>query len=324
MLASGRWIAAASLAALSFCGTAVQAQPFPTQPIRIIIPFAPVATSDIIARTMNDEVRARLGQPFVVENRPGASTQIGTREVVQAAPDGHTLLLTASTFAVNPSLFRNLPYDSLKDLTPVTQAGATPHTLVINNDLPVQNLQELIAHAKAHPGKLSYGSVGNGSSPHMGMELLKKQTGISVTHIPYKGPAAELTDLMSGQIQLAFVNTPNIVTFVKGGRMRAIATAHPTRTAQLPEVATAAEQGLPGFASNTWFVFLAPSATPQPVLDRLNSAFVAALRSPAVRSKLEEQGVQVVASSREDATVFIRSEITKHAELVRFSGITVD
>lgn len=296
----------------------------PTQPIRVLIPYAPVGTSDIIGRIMSDRVAARLGQPLVLENRPGGSTQIATEIVAKARPDGHTLLLVANTFMVNPALFAKLPYDSDKDLAAVTYAGVTPHTLVVNPALPVRNLKEFVGYAKANPGRLSYGSVGNGTSFHLGMEMLKKEAGIFVVHIPYKGMGPVLTDLLSNQIQVAFANTPNAVPHVQGGKLRAIAIAHPVRMPQLPDVATIDEQGIKGFESNSAFIFLAPGATPANILERLNSEFAGVLREPAIRDELTRQGVEVMASSRADTAAFIKREMRKYAEAVKFSGAKVD
>ncbi len=316
--------AALFAACLAFATTALAQAWAPSQPIRVLIPYAPVGTSDIIGRTMSERVAARLGQPLVLENRPGGSTQIATEIVARSKPDGHTLLLVANTFMVNPALFSKLPYDSERDLTAVTYAGVTPHTLVVHPSLPVKNLQEFIAYAKANPGRLSYGSVGNGTSFHLGMEMLKKQAGIFVVHIPYKGMGPVLTDLLSNQIQVAFANTPNAVPHVRGGKLRAIAMAHPVRMAQLPEVATIDEQGIKGFESNSAFVFLAQGATPANILDRLNAEFAGVLKEPAIREALTKQGVEVMASSRAETTAFIKREMAKYAEAVKFSGARVD
>ena len=219
----------------------------PTQPIRVIIPYAAGGTSDIIARVMAEPLRERLGQSLVLENRGGGATQIGTGMVAKSKPDGHTVLLVANTFTINPSLFSKLPYDSLKDLAPITYAGVTPHTIVVNNALPVTNLKELLDLARKRPGEISYGSVGNGTSFHLGTEELKKLSGTSMIHVPYKGMGQVLTDLMAGNIQVAFANTPNAAPLVQEGKLRAIAVAHPTRVHQLPDVPTVAEQGFPGF-----------------------------------------------------------------------------
>ena len=319
-----RGLFVALLAVVSLAPSATRAQWAPVKPIRVIIPYAPVGTSGIIARTMSERMRERLGQPLILENRPGGSTQIGTDIVARSPPDGHTLLLVANTFAINPALFAKLPYDTEKDLAPVGYAGVTPHTLLVHPSLPVGNLAEFLVYARARPGKLSYGSVGNGTSFHLGMEILKKQAGIFVVHIPYKGMGPVLTDLMSNQIQVAFANTPNAVPLVHSGKLRAIAMAHPVRMAQLPDLPTVAEQGLPGFESNSWFVFFAAGATPVPILERLNAEMAATLKEPAIRDALTAQGVEIMASSRADTAQFIRSEMAKYAEAVKFSGAQVD
>lgn len=296
----------------------------PSRPIEVIIPYQPVGTSDIISRTLAERIPERLGQSMVVENRPGGSTQIGTGLVAKAKPDGHTLLIVANTFAVNPSLYSKLPYDSQKDLAAVTYAGVTPHTLVVNPALPVHDLKELIDYAKANPGKLAYGSVGNGTSHHLGMEELKKRTGTFMVHVPYKGMGPVLTDLIGNNIQVAFGNTPNIVEYVKAGTLRPIAVAHPKRVAQLPEVPTFDELGYKGFESNSWYVYFAPGQTPPDILDALNRALVDILNEPKVKDYLTGQGVEVMATSRRDAAAFVRSEMARYAELVKFSGAKVD
>ncbi len=317
--------AAGATAAAMLLPTLARAQAWaPTQPIRVIIPYTSGGTSDIMVRVLVERARQRLGQPFVLDNRAGAATQIGTSAVVQSKPDGQTLLLVANTVAINPSLFAKLPYDTLKDLEPITYAGVTPHTLVVNNDLPVHNLKELIAYAKTRPGQLSYGSVGNGTSFHLGMEELKKRSGVFMVHVPYRGMGQVLTDVMGNSVQLAFANTPNAAPLVKSGKMRAIAMAHPTRVAQLADVPTVAEQGYPGFESNSAFIFFAPGGTPAPILDRLNSEIVAMLKEPAIRDALTEQGIEVFGTGRAETGAFIRSEMKKYAEVVKFSGAKVD
>jgi tripartite-type tricarboxylate transporter receptor subunit TctC len=313
-------ISAATLGLLS----PAAAQWAPTQPIRVIIPYAAGGTSDIVARVMSEPLRERLGQSFVIENRGGGATQIGTGIVASSKPDGHTVLLVANTFTINPSLFSKLPYDSLKDLAPITYAGVTPHTVVVNNALPVKTLQELLNLARKRPGELSYGSVGNGTSFHLGTEELKKLSGTSMIHVPYKGMGQVLTDVMAGTIQLAFANTPNAAPLVKEGKMRAVAVAHPTRVHQLPDVPTVAEQGFPGFSSNSGFMYLAAGGTAPEILDRLNAEFVAVLKLPAVRDVLTQQGVEVMATTRAETADFIRSEMAKYAEVVKFSGAKVD
>lgn len=310
----------AVLAAASGFLTPAAAQWAPAQPIRVIIPYAPGGTSDIVARVMSEPVAQRLGQPLVLDNRGGGATQIGTSAVAKSKPDGHTVLLVANTFMINPSLFSNLPYDSLKDLAPITYAGVTPHTIVVNNAVPAATLKELLDLARARPGQLNYGSVGNGTSFHLGTEELKKLSGTSMVHVPYKGTAPVLTDLIAGNIQLAFSNTPNAAPLVRDGRIRAVAVAHPARVRQLPEVPTVAEQGFPGFESNSGFIYLAAGGTPPEILDRLNATFVEVLRLPAVHDALEQQGVEVMATTRTETADFIRREMKRYAGLVAFSG----
>jgi len=311
---------AAALGLVAACTAPAAAQWAPTQPIRVIIPYAAGGTSDIVARTMSDHVAQRLGQPLTIENRGGGATQIGTNAVAKAAPDGHTILLVANTFMINPSLFKSLPYDSLKDLAPITYAGVTPHTVVVNNDVPAKNLKELLDLARQKPGTINYGSVGIGTSFHLGTEELKKLSNTSMVHVPYKGMGQVLTDAISGNIQMAFANTPNAAPLVKDGKLRAIAVAHPTRVHQLPDVPTVAEQGFPGFESNSGFIYFAPGGTPAEILDRLNAVFVEVLNLPQVKEALTKQGVEVMATSRDATRDFIAKEMKRYAEVVAFSG----
>lgn len=296
----------------------------PTQPIRVIIPYAAGGTSDIVARVMSDAVAERLGQPFLIENRAGGATQIGTAAVAKATPDGHTLLLVANTFMINPSLFKTLPYDSLKDLAPITYAGSTPHTIVVNNDVPAKTLKELLDLARAKPGTINYGSVGNGTSHHLGTEELKKLSGTNMVHVPYKGMGQVLTDVISGNIQMAFGNTPNAAPLIQDGKMRALAVAHPTRVHQLPDVPTVSEAGYPGFESNSAYFYFAPGGTPPDVLDRLNAVFVEVLNLPQIREALTKQGVEVKATTRAQTADIIAKEMKRYAEVVAFSGAKVD
>lgn len=308
------------LAAFAIAATAHAQQWAPTQPIRVIIPYSPGGTSDIIARTMSDHISARLGQPLAIENRGGGATQIGTSAVVKAPPDGHTLLLVGNTVSINPSLFKTLPYDTLKDLAPITYAGVTPHTVVVNNEVPAKTLKDLLDLAKAKPGQINYGSVGIGTSFHLGTEELKKLSGANMVHVPYKGMGQVLTDAISGNIQMAFANTPNAAPLVQAGKLRAIAVAHPKRVPQLPDVPTVGEQGFPGFESNSGFIYFAPGGTPPAVLDRLNAVFVEVLNLPDVKEALTRQGLEVMATSRADTADFIKKEIKRYADVVAFSG----
>lgn len=297
------------------------AQWTPTQPIHVVVPYGAGGTADIIARTMSDHVKERLGKAFIIDNRAGGATQVGTNSVAKANPDGYTILLVANTYLINPSLFKTLPYDSLKDLTPITYAGVTPHAIVVNNNFPAKTLKELLDYARAHPGKINYGSVGIGTSFQLGTEELQKLSGTKMVHVPYKGMGPVLTDVMSGNIQMAFATTPNAAPLVKAGKMRAIAIAGPTRDPQLPDVPTVAEQGYPGFESNSGYLFLAPGATPAAVLDRLNAVFVEVLKLPAVRETLTKQGLEIKATTRAETAAFIAREMKRYHDVVVFSGI---
>lgn len=295
----------------------------PTQPIRVIVPYGAGGINDILVRAISGHVSQRLGQPLVIDNRGGGATQIGTNAVAKSTPDGQTILLVANTFMVNPSLFKTLPYDSLKDLTPITYAGVSAHVVVVTNDLPVRTLKELLDLARAKPGQINYGSAGIGTSFHLGTEELKKLSGTNMVHVPYKGVQV-LTDLMAGTIQMAFANTSSAVPQVQEGKLRAIAVAHPTRLPQLPDVPTVAEQGFPGFTSNSAFIYMAPSATPPEVLDRLNAVFVEAMNLPTVRDILTKNGVEVMATTRTEAAAFIAKEMKHYADLVAFSGAKIE
>ena len=307
----------ATLVAMASSIAPALAQWKPTQPIRVIIPYAAGGTSDIVARSMSEAVAERLGQPFVIDNRGGGATQIGTSAVAKSAPDGHTILLVANTFMINP-------YDSLKDLTPITYAGVTPHTIVVNNDVPAKNLKELLDLARLKPGTINYGSVGNGTSFHLGTEELKKLSNTNMVHVPYKGMGQVLADVIPGNIQMAFANTPNAAPLVQAGKLRAVAVAHPSRVHQLPDVPTVAEQGFPGFESNSGFIYFAPGGTPPEVLDRLNAVFVEVLNLPAVKEALTKQGVEVMATTRKQTADFIAREMKRYADVVAFSGAKVD
>jgi len=311
-------LAAAALLSVGIVSSAA-AEWMPTKPIRVIIPYAAGGTGDTIARTMSDHVSARLGQPLLVDNRGGGATQIGTSAVAKAEPDGQTILLVANTFLINPGLFKSLPYDSVRDFAPITYAGVTPHVVVINNDVPAKTLKEFLDLARSKPGQISYASAGTGSSFHLGTEELKKLSGVDMVHVPYKGPQF-LTDLIAGSIQMAFANATSAVPLVKTGKIRALAVAYPARIKELPDVPTVAEQGYPGFESNSGFLFIAHGRTPPEVLDRLNGVFVEVLNLPEVREAMTKFGVEVMATSRSQTADFMTKEMKRYADIIAFSG----
>ena len=269
----------------------MSAQTYPTKPIRIVVPFPAGGTTDVLARAAAQKLTESLGQPAVVDNRPGAGGNIGAELVAKSPPDGYTLLMgTVGTHAINPSLYPKMPYDHVKDFAPVILVAGVPNVLVINPALPVNSVQELIAYAKANPGKLNFASSGNGTSIHLSGELFKTMAGVQMTHVPYKGSAPALQDLVGGQVQLMFDNLPSSLALIKGGKLKALAVTSSARAAALPDVPTLAESGLPGFEASSWFGLLAPAGTPQPIILKVNGDVAKWLASPEAKEKLLAQG----------------------------------
>lgn len=321
-----RWCGALAfaLAAMS-AAPAAQAQNYPSRPVRLIVPYPVGGTTDILARLAAKELTERLKQPFVVENKAGASGAIGSVEVARAAPDGYTLLMaTASSHGINSAVYKKLPYDAVKDFAPVTNLASTPNIIVVNNEVPAKNLAELIALAKAQPGKLNFGSTSLGGSPHMSAELLKMMAHIDMTHVPYKGAAPMLTDLLGGQIQVGFDNLPSTIGFVRSGKVRAIAVTTPARWPGAPDIPTVAESGVPGYEVSGWFGLLAPAGTPKATLEVIQHALAAAVRQPALAKQMLDLGAQPIANSPDDFAAQIRHEVDKWQEVARATGVTVD
>ena len=297
---------------------------YPERQIRIVVPYTPGGFNDTLGRIVANKLTEAWGVPTVVENRAGGGTLIGTDNVAKAAPDGYSLLVVAFPFAVNPTLYAHLPYDTLKDFAPLILAGTTPNLLVVNNDVPVHSVKELIAAAKAAPGKMSYGSTGSGSSNHLSMELFRMMTGTEMIHVPYKGSAPMETDLMGGHVQVAFDNVPNVITQVKAGTMRALAITSTTRSAMLPDVPTVAEAGVPGYEVGVWFGLVAPAATPPAVLAKLNAELNKILAMPDVKQRFAEQGVDPVGGTREQFGEHLKAQIEKWGNVVKESGARVE
>jgi tripartite-type tricarboxylate transporter receptor subunit TctC len=264
------------------------------------------------------------GVPAVVENRPGGGTLIGTDAVAKAPADGYTLLVVAFPFAVNASLYAKLPYDTLKDFAPLLLAGQASNLLVVNNDVPVKSVKELIDAAKAKPGSLSYGSTGSGSSNHLSMELFRLMTGTQFVHVPYKGSAPMVTDLLGGHVQVAFDNTPNVLPQVKAGKLRALAITSPERVASLPDIPTVAEAGVPGYEVGVWFGIVAPAATPPDVVGKLNAELNKIHSLPDVKQKFADQGVEPVGGPPERFGEHLRVQIEKWGRVVKESGAKVE
>ena len=301
----------------------VHAQSWPSKPLRYIVPFPPGAFNDTLARTLAAELPKTLGQPVVVENRPGGNTIIGTEVAVKSPPDGYTLYGAALPFSVIQSLYKT-SFDVTRDFAPITLAGVTPNLLVAHTAAPVNSVKELIAYARANPGKLNYASTGNGTSNHLSFELFKAMTQTSVTHVPYKGSAPAVTDLIAGQVQVMFDNTPNVLPHVRAGKLKALAVSSKARTALAPEVPSVDEAGVPGYDVTVWFGVLTVAGTPREVVQRLNAEMVRILTSTEVKERFAKVGVEVVAGSPEHFSAFLKSEVERWAKVVRDANIKAD
>jgi tripartite-type tricarboxylate transporter receptor subunit TctC len=301
------------------------AQDYPTKPIRIVVPFPPGGATDLLARAVAQRLTEKWGQAVIVDNRPGAGGNIGSELVAKAAPDGYTLEMgTVGTHAINASLYAKMPYDHVKDFVPIVLVAAVPNVLVVNPSLPVKSVQELIAYAKANPGKLNFASSGNGTSIHLSGELFKVMAGVQMTHVPYKGSAPALQDLIAGQVQLMFDNLPPSLPQIKAGKLRALAVTTAKRSPALPDLPTIAESGLPGFESSSWFGLLAPAGTPQPIVAKLNAEVNAWLATPEAKEKLLASGANPAGGSPEDFAKHIAAETAKWQKVVKESGAKID
>jgi tripartite-type tricarboxylate transporter receptor subunit TctC len=301
----------------------VHAQAYPNKPIRYIVPYPPGAFNDTLGRIMAAELPKALGQPVVVENKPGGNTIIGTEAAMKSPPDGYTLFGAALPFSVIQSLYKT-SFDVTKDFAPITLAGTTPNLLVANPNVPLNSVKELIAAAKARPGGLNYASTGNGSSNHLSFELFKAMTGTAITHIPYKGSAPAVTDLIGGQVDLMFDNTPNVLPQVRAGKLKALAVSSKKRSSLAPEVPTVDEAGVPGYDVTVWFGILAPAGTPKEIVTRLNTEMVKIMRSPEITDRFNKAGVDVVASTPEYFSDFLKGEVARWAKVVQDANIKAD
>ena len=295
------------------------AQPYPGRPVRMLVGFPPGGGTDIAARLLAPKLSEYLGQQFVVENRPGATTNIATDLVAKSAPDGHTLLFTTSAIAINMSLYKNLPFDALRDFAPISVFAESPNLLVAHHSAGA-SVAELVNQAKARPGALNYSSAGSGTTQHLAGEVFKLRSGTQILHVPYKGTAASLTAVIAGEVQFSFANVPAILGHVKSGRLRALAVAAPRRSDLMPEVPTMKEAGVDGVEVPVWYALLAPAATPREIITALGNATARAARSPDTRQRLVEQGADPVGNSPEEFGKLLREEVSKYAEVVRISG----
>ena len=302
--------------------TAVSAQTWPTKPIHWISPWAPGGGNDVLSRSIAGEISKTLGQPVVVENRPGASGVIGTDLVAKAPPDGYMLTLGApATHATAPSMYPNLPYDPVRDFTPITLVGTVASVLVVHPSIPATTLAELIAYLKANPGKVNYSSVGNGSMQHLSAELFKQYAGVDIVHVPYKGTSPALVDLTAGRIQLAFETMPAVLPLVRSGQLKAIAVTTPKRSGLMPETPTLDQAGLKGFDATIWYGVFGPAGMPREVTGKLNQAMVSALRTPELAKRLADLGADVSAGTPAELGEFLREQIAKWTTFIKQKGI---
>ncbi|WP_435503130.1 tripartite tricarboxylate transporter substrate binding protein [Variovorax sp. LT1R20] len=309
------------------CVATAAAQPaaFPSpRPVKIVAPYAPGGTGDTLSRILAEKLALVWQTPAVVENRPGGSAVVATQMIANSPGDGHTLLVSASNFTINPFLLSKLPYDSARDFAPVALLATNPHILIVNPSVPARNLKEFIAWAKAKKGAGTYASFGNGTSGHLGFERFKHATGVDMIHVPYKGAVPAISDLMSGQVDAMFCDTQQVLQFLPSGKIRAIASASATRAATLPEVQTFAEGGVPGFISTSWFGLIAKADTPPAVLAEINRDVIKVLQQPEVKARLYTMGVDAVGSSQKDFGAFLQNNTREYGDIIRSAGIRAE
>jgi len=301
------------------------AQPYPAKPVRVIVPYPPGGGNDILGRLFAARLGERMGQPFVVENRPGAGTMIGTEAAAKSPPDGYTILLSSiATHALSPNLYSRVPYDPVKDFAPITLLGIAPTVLVVNKDLPAKDLAGLIALAKAKPGELAYASGGNGTPPHINGELFKSVAGVNLLHVPFKGGGAALADLTAGRVHVMLDTAASAMSHVRAGRLRALAISAPKRTPEYPDLPTFAEAGLAGYETNAWYSMHAPAATPAEIVRRLNAELAAILKEPDIVNRFRQLSTDPVGNSPEEFAAFVKSELDKYARVIKAAGIKLD
>jgi tripartite-type tricarboxylate transporter receptor subunit TctC len=317
-------IAICSSAAIAQSG-ALSATDFPTRPIRLIAPFAAGGSTDVLARAIAPELSKRLGQQVIVENRTGAGGNIGIDAVAKSAPDGYTIgMASPGPIVVNITLISSLPYDPIKDLAPIAMVADLPIVLIANSSVQANNVKELIALERANPGKLSFASAGSGTTMHLSGELFNAMAGTKLVHVPYRGAGAAITDILGGQIQLGFLDLPSVAAHVKGGRIKLLAVGNNKRAQSAPDLPTIAESGIADYETSGWFGVVAPARTPAAIIARLNAEIVNVMNTPSVRDYLQQQGIEPRTSTPEQFRAFIKSEIPKWAEVIRFAGVKVN
>ncbi|MEG0920614.1 MAG: tripartite tricarboxylate transporter substrate binding protein [Comamonas sp.] len=318
-------LASIALAASAVCGAVAHAQTsYPSKPITIVVPFSPGGATDIMSRTLAERLKIRLGQPVVVENRPGAGTMIASEHVARAAPDGHTVLLAASSLGIAPALYSKVNYDPVKDFAPISLVASVVHVLSVHPSVPAKSVADLVSWVKANPTKANYGSVGAGTSTHLESELLNTMAGVKMEHVPYKGSAPALLDLVSGNINVMFDAYASSKPFIADSRIRLLAVTTAKRSALLPNVPTVAESGLPGYEAMPWLGFVAPAGTPAPIINKLHTELMEVLKEPAVQEKFQSLGLEIIGNSPTEFADFIKKDIVKWAKVVKDSGAKAD
>jgi len=312
------------ISVLLFLGSAT-AQTYPVKPIRLVVPFAPGGSSSIVARAVAAEMEKALGQPIVIDNKPGGGGNVAMVEVANAEPDGYTLIIGhVGSLAMNPFLYDKLPYDVNRDYAPISLLAIVPAIFVVHESVPAKNLKEFVALAKANPGKLNYGSAGNGSAGHLAMEYLKQVTGIDIQHVPYKGTGPNIIDLVAGRTQASSAGTPPLMPHVKSGKLRVIAVGTSKRLATLPEVGTVAEQGYPGFETSQWYGLNAPAKTPEPIIKRLAAEAARAAHSARVKERFAADDAEAVGSTPAEYAAVIKKEQARWGKVVKAAGVKAD
>jgi tripartite-type tricarboxylate transporter receptor subunit TctC len=318
-------LAGLALAAVAAAPLGANAQAYPAKPITVIVPFAAGGTTDILARVIGQALNKELGQSVIVDNRAGAGGNIGAQLAAKAPADGYTLFMgTVGTHAINQSLYKKLPFDPVKDFAPLTRVAMVPNLLVAHPSKPYKTVKELIAYAQKNPGKVNFGSSGSGSSIHLSGELFNALAKVDMVHVPYKGSAPAVSDLIGGQIDIMFDNMPSAIQHVRAGKLRPLAVTTAKRSPELPDVPTIAEAGVPGYEATSWFGMFAPAGTPAPVVAKLNGALVKVLADPDVKKKLAEQGAEPYSEKPEQFAEFIRKESAKWSKVVKDSGASAD
>ena len=314
-------LATVAIAAATVCGSAhAQATNYPTKPVTIVVPFSPGGATDIMSRTLAERLKNRLGHPVIVENKPGAGTMIASEYVAKAAPDGHTVLLAASSLGIAPSLYAKVNYDPVKDFTPISLVASVVHVLSVHPSVPAKNVAELVTWVKANPTKANYGSVGAGTSTHLESELFNTMAGVKMEHVPYKGSAPALLDLVSGNINVMFDAYASSKPFINDNRIRLLAVTTAQRSKLLPNVPTVAESGLPGYEAMPWLGFVAPAGTPAPIVNKFHAELMEVLKEPAVQEKFQSLGLEIIGNNPAEFADFIKKDIVKWGKVVKDSG----